>query len=508
MSRPIPIRDYALRPVEEDALRALRQPSGMARKAASVALWIPEWDRGQAEKTTPTFESAVREGWRRNELIFACIAKTMKARASVRLRVMNPTTEDEVPGHGFRRLMERPNPMMSEFAFHAAVVMFQKLSGHSYWEVIRSRAGVPVELWPLRPDWTSPVLTEAGLAGWAYRRGGQSTDVVRLGPRDVLDIPIPDPLSLYGGTAPVVVAGYSGDIDNAVSTFARDFFTRGALPYGILTTDQFLDADEISETQARWEQRYGGGPGRAIRAPAVLSKGQSYQSISLSFEQMGIEALDSRDETRICMALDIPPILVGASVGLERATYSNYEQARESWWQDSILPDLVHEADALLPLAREFGGDVELRWDTAEVVALQEDEAKVHEMARADLTAGGITVDEYRERLHLDKLPNGLGQVFLRPINVVETPASGRPEPAGADAAPEPPAEDQPTDALVAEETPAKAGAGPDEAKADPPHDASQRRKHERRMVEALNAFFEGELRRIEQQAGAVGSAP
>lgn len=497
------IPDWALHPAPIDSLRALRS-SPFSQSKQSVALWVPEYDRGQPARIPQNFEAAVKDGWRRNELIFACIMKTMKARASVRMVVRNKRTGDEIENHGFRQFLAASNPL-TEFAFHASVVMFQKLSGHAYYEVIRSRAGLPVQLWPLRPDWIRPVLNHTGLIGWEYKRAGSSTDIAPLRAQDVIDIPIPDPLHMFGGTAPVSVAGYSGDVDNAISVFAKDFFERGALPYGVLSTEQYMDGDEISESQARWESRYGGGPGRALRAPAILTKGQSYQKISMSFEEMGFEALDSRNEARICMVMDIPPILVGATVGLERATYSNYEQARESWWQDSILPDLTHEADALTPLAMEFGGgDIELGWDTSDVVALQEDEQKIHEQVRADLTSGYITIDEARERVNLDALPNGAGQVFLRPISVLEVPMGE----AGRTVAPidpnaQPPADNTSEDAQNPPgdaQVPPKAFGPNGHHKAAPAHDDAVRRKHERRMQQAMTEFFAGELQRIEHE--------
>lgn len=477
-------------PIPMSVLENLRRRP-VAKADPQVALWMPSWQEGQPVKTGQSFENAVKYGWKRNELIYACIMKSAKAVASVTLRVENATGE-ELPDHPLRKLITRPNPHMAEFGFHATRVIHNKLSGHSYWEVVRSRAGQPVQLWPLRPDWVSPLLTRAGLVGWSY--GPPGVEPTTLAPENVIDIPLFDPMSQFGGTAPVLVAGYAGDIDNAVSNFAKDFFERGALPAGVLKSSQKLQSADVEQIRAMWADRYGGAD-KWMTAPAVLDMDSEYQRITMSFEEMGFESLDSRNEARICMVLDIPPIVVGANVGLERATYSNYAQADESWWRNSIIPDLKHERDVLQHhLGAEFGA-IRLAWDFSEVPALQEDVSAVWERARSHLIGGGITVNEYRHMVGLGAVDGG--DVFLRQLSTA-------PVPLGAIAAsvptgPRPDAGATP-DAAPAEGI--KASTGPAEVKANAAPDDDERRTHERAMAAAIGDFLAGQGKRVTVEVG------
>lgn len=480
----------------------------LRREGKDVSLLLPSYQEGRPVEVGKHFENAVRHGWRRNELIFACIDKYSKAVSAPRLKVIDARTEEELERHPFRQLLKRPNPYMEEADFHRARKIMQKLSGHSYWEVVRSRAGLPVQLWPMRPDWTRPILTSQGLMGWEYGPRGQ--DPVRLKPADVLDFPIYDPMSLFGGTSPLSVLGYSGDADNAVSVFIKDFFERGALPWLVLTTKQKLHEEDIERIRAGWAQRYGGS-GNWATAPAVLDSDATVQNVMMSFEDMGFEALDSRNEARICMVLGVPPIIVGANVGLERSTYSNYREARASWWEDELKPDLRFDLGRLrLQLLPVFGDNVDLEWDFSEVAALQEDQDAVSQRAIAELTAGVRMVDEARDAIGLDILPNGAGQVFLRGMNVVEVPADGSEQAAVAAASSADATsvtEDvqaQPDNAPDATQDGTKAHGGPSEAHAAPvasnAPDDDDRLAHERDIAAAMEGYFAGQLERIKKE--------
>lgn len=493
-------------PIPIDELRALRRP-GMAQGRKQLTLVMPAYQEGQPSQTANGFANAVKHGWRRNELIYACINKTAKAKAAATLRVHRRSDMEELPDHPFRKLIEQPNPHMSEADLWSAVTVYQKLSGHSYWEVVPSRAGLPAQLWPLRPDWVAPILTNRGLIGWEYRPPGVAP--IPLRPEQVIDLRLFDPTNLFGGTAPVVVAGFAADIDNAVSTFAKDFFERGALPAGILkTTATKLFESDIERIRGQWATRYGGAS-NWLTAPAVLDSDAEYQRIAMSFEEMGFEALDSRNEVRICMVLDVPAIVIGANIGLERATYSNYDQAEESWWRNSIVPDLKHDRDALsrdlLPL---YGDDIVLKWDFADVPALQDEEDAVWKRALAALQGGGITLDEYRETIGLGPVPGGKGKVFLVPskANVVPIGQLGeesepQPAPVPADAP-----SDDPDDDAEPDSGEKGLSSGGSERKDDGPADAELREAHEGQMRDALASFFAGQLERIEQELRADGA--
>jgi hypothetical protein len=93
--------------------------------------------------------------------------------------------------------------------------------------------------------------------------------------------------------------------------------------------------------------------------------------------------------------------------------------------------------------------NVSLEFDTSSVTALQEDADAVHARARMDWQAGGLTFDEYRQRIGSEPVGGELGESILLGFSSVLHPITA-PLP-GTDEPPPPPPADELEDDLEAE---------------------------------------------------------
>lgn len=382
---------------------------------------LPSWEDNKPTYPAANFYVNVKDGYRKNELIFACINYKADSTAMLRLVGKIAGSGKEIPeNHPLNKLIRYPNPFMTEFDFYSTIMIYLDLAGRCYFEKVRSRSGAVVQLWPLRPDWMAPIRSsESYIAGYEYKVPGLEQPI-RLETKDVLDFVLHDPLNRYDGLAPVSVAGRVGDVDNSATDFIKVFFEHGGLPMGLLKTKQKLIDIQVSDIRRRWREKYGGF--QNWTEPAVLDSDAEYQRTGMTFQEMGFEKLDERNEARICQVLKVPPILVGARIGLNRATYANYGEARRAFWEDTLTPQFRRLKDELdMDLAPEFGDDITLDWDMSEVPALQEDQKMRWDRATAALSAGGITVNDFRDEIGLP--PVGNGDVFIRGLAQVEVPA-------------------------------------------------------------------------------------
>lgn len=385
----------------------------------------PTWSGSAALYPKADFANAIQAGYRRNELIYACVKRKADSAAQTALRVRSKRTGEELPDHPLRQLIARPNPEMSEFDFHVATQVYLDAVGLAYWEKVRSRAGAVAQLWPLRPDWVVPIPGDGGkmVRGYEYRVPGVYP-VPKLKVDDVLAFRLFDPLNVYGGLGPIQVAMRVGLVDSQMTDHVRNTMEHGGVPLGVLTTKQKLwDESEVERIRKRWRERYGGWENWSD--PAVLDSEATFEKIGFSFTELGFDVLDARSEARICMVLQVPPILVGAKVGLDRSTFSNFAEAREAFWQETLIPQYKRNADRVQASLADEWGDVEVFWDFSEVPALQEDETLLWTRARDALHTGAVTVNEYREMLGLEMV--GSGDVFLRPTGVVVVGLDGEP---------------------------------------------------------------------------------
>src|SRR5260370_25370909 len=152
----------------------------------------------------------------------------------------------------------------------------------------------------------------------------------------------------------------------------------------------------------------------------------------MSLRDLEFPDLGAFCESRTCAALQVPPILVGAKVGLDRSTFTNYQEARKQLWEEGIFSLQRRFRDPVeTRLLPEFSGTgrsrVTTRWDNSQVLALQEAETAKWARASEALHVGGITVNDFRRIVGLD--PDAAGDLFLLPRGSVPLPAAAAPQP-------------------------------------------------------------------------------
>lgn len=419
--------------------KAAHRLSLLPSMAAMGALMA--WDR---------FASLVSQGYRRNAVAYACIRTLSTSVAEPSLKVYAKADDAEVEGHPLRRLLERPNPHMSEFEFWELVVTHMSICGRSYWWKQRSNRGQPVALWPLRPDRITPKLDpETLLAGWTYTLDGKD---YLIPTEDVLAFNLPDPGDetggVIGGLGPLQVLAAEIDTDNEATGHVFSLLRNYAVPGVAVKVKGEVDDDEKEEFKAEFVRRYSGS---RRGEPAVID-GAEVEITPLSHTLRDLEFPDLRGvaESRICAVIGVPPILVGVKVGLDRSTYSNVAESRRFWTQTRLAEWWRRLSDQIThDLLADFGpaDGLVTRFDVGDLPAYQEIMAERAERFAAAFKAGAALLDEYRQALGLDPLPGKAGQVLYRPVAVIVTDLAGKPVEAALPPAPEPepdPDEDEP----------------------------------------------------------------
>jgi HK97 family phage portal protein len=473
---------------------------------AAVAMLRAAW-----ENTQPTYvmqdnlQSLVNEGFYKNELIYACIYSTADSASQISLAVRSKKDHSLVPDHPLLDLIHEPNEEMNEFDLWSSTIIYQKTAGRALFEKVRDRAGRVIQLQALRPDYMKvfPGVTTR-IGRYFYQPPG--TEGATLVPKDVLDIKLFDPLLRYSTKSPLAVLCRAGDVDNAITDFLKLFFENGGAPQGVFMSTSEMSSEDITEARKMWRERLGGY--RNWTVPGFLSgEDLKYEQMGSSFKDMGFDALDERDEARICAVLGVPPIIVGARVGLTEATYSNYAQARKAWWEDKLSPMYVNYLDVLGRLLEEIdpSGEHYVDWDFSKVKAFQEENNQRWTRATSALQSGAITRNEYYTEIGLPGM-GPRGEVFLMPLNVYTAPKGAPPvkpateeggDDAGGKLAPTGPAGHLPH--LEEHEM--------GEGKRNIPADAAERAAAEIRMTKAMQTYFSQEFGRVKEQITRSGIA-
>lgn len=388
------------------------------RKGQAYASFYPTYETQTPQYVTPNPYTLAQVGYRTNEVIYALISKRAKALSEAPLWVWNNSgeTPEEVDRHPFRDLLKHANEGIGEKMFWQITSIYRDIAGFCAWEIEYNMLGEPMRLWPMRPDWCS------------FLRGEQKPlRAIRYQPYGLppMDIPIEnvlftgnfDPLwPLVKFYSPTMNALKQIGVDNAMTEFLFEFVKHGAKFSGLLSVAQTIDETTANDYKRRFRDAHGGTQNWSD--PLVLGLGAKYESMQMNFTDMAFPELDARTESRICMSFEMSPILISAKVGLDRSTYSNYEQANKAWYNEWVAPEWQMLADTvgekMLPIYHEDHANYYCEFNTTEVKALQEDRTAKVERARGMWKDGLAKLNEAREEADLDPVDDEEGDQFYK----------------------------------------------------------------------------------------------
>jgi len=215
------------------------------------------------------------------------------------------------------------------------------LHGNAYVQIIKDGAGVPVELFPLRPE---RVQVIAGEDGWPARYRYVLAD-------RTLDIALEDgdgwpnlvhlkgfhPTDDHYGAGCLAAAAPAVAVHNAASAWNRALLANAARPSGALVYDGedggALSAEQFDRLKAELQNAFQGhaNAGR----PMLLEGGLDWKAMSLSPADMDFATLKAAAARDIALAFGVPPMLLGLPGD---NTYANYREANRALWRLTLLP--------------------------------------------------------------------------------------------------------------------------------------------------------------------------
>lgn len=392
-------------------------------------VWVPEWMRSKFME--PSFRALVRDGYRVNSAVFACISALAFAFCEPKLRVYRETEtgKERVLEHPLAKLFKQPNAQMGMLELLVMTMIYLAIGGNAYWLKVRSAAGRVVELWVLSDALITPVPGGDKLVSHYEFGGAGANKTDRIETSEIVHFKwLIDPLKPWRGIAPLAAAAREVDTDNEVSRYLYTLLKNDAIPRIALVApaDQFIDDDKYERMRKRWIERYG-GENRGM--PAVLEGGVDVKQLSLDITQMAFESLHGVPETRIAAALRVPPIVAGLGAGITGATFANQTGMDKAFTQRTIVPlwRMVEE-ELSADMLPEFGAEPNLivAFDTSAVVALQEDLNNLRTFVNQAVGNGFMMVNEGRAALGLPLVVDG--NVFLRGYSVIVEPGEiGKP---------------------------------------------------------------------------------
>ena len=305
------------------------------------------------------------------------------------------------PEHPVQRLLDSVNPHWTGGDFWRATETYLNLWGVAYWSVERDELGVPVEMWPLRPDRVRVVPDDNEyIRGYLYT--GHSGEQVAYAPDEVVRLRYFNPLHEYAGLSPIAPVRLTLDMGRDALLSNRSGLANDGSPGVVVETEIHPGEGEAERLLEEWESRFS-GPLNRLR-PVVLGAGMKASQLGFSPKDMEyISALRWTVED-VARAFNVPKPLLH---DLERATYSNIETARRMFWETCVVPELRFFEEKLTENLLPMFGDRSLlaEFDTSSIEALRESESERARRIQIYVSEGIMTPEEARAELGLGPHP-------------------------------------------------------------------------------------------------------
>lgn len=406
-------------------------------------------------KTKPrdwTTEKGIRDGYDSNEWVKICVDRIATPAASVPWRVSRFTSMDakkrfsaelkSIPAHEkstfidtykthylepeadhpLEKLIEEPNSFLDRQTMVERITQHLLLGGNSIITKVRTpqrgrgTGGLPLELWVQPPDVFNPVADRAKFIRYYEMTVPDSQKPLTIQNQDLIHFMLPDPSNLYWGSSVLKAGAMTIDTDVEAIAWQKQSLENRAAPDGVFAINSEISEQEFEVMRTQMRTQYMGRDN--ARTPLLIGNNAKFYQLSLSPVEMDFIQTRRMNREAICAIFGVDPRIAGAT---DPAQGTAIKEVMRAHWLSLILPYMDKlQSGFNRSLAREWGPDYYIWYDTMNIDALQEN---FHEKARslALLARQGISVQALNRRLRM-----GFTEEELVGLDVGMLPASTR----------------------------------------------------------------------------------
>jgi phage portal protein BeeE len=386
---------------------------------------IRETLNGEVEEISPNFSGLAIGAFRRNGIIFTCMAtrQLLFSEARFQFQQLRNGTPGDLFGTQDLALLENPWPNATTGDLLSRAIQDVDLSGN-FFAVRRSN-----RIRRLRPDWVSIILgsdndvdtvstdIDAEVVGYAYHPGGYDSgdDPIILPPSEVAHwAPIPDPEAGYRGVSWIEAVRREIIGDSAARDHKLKFFENGATPNMVVSLD-LDDPDKFKRLVETMDTEYK-GLANAYKT-LYLAAGATATPVGSDMKQIDFKAVQGAGEVRIAAASGIHPVILGLGDSLTGSSLNqgNFTAARRLTADKTMRPLWRGFAGAMQTIIRTPSGS-RLWYDERHIPFLADDVKDAaavqarHASSIRQLIDGGFDPDAVIDAVVSNDLKRLLGQ--------------------------------------------------------------------------------------------------
>jgi HK97 family phage portal protein len=344
-------------------------------KESSVGPIVARRVAGRPVPRLERYADFAKEGYQKNVIAYRCVRDTAQAVASLpRVLVQN---DKEIEGtHEIKTRLNRPSPMQSYVAFVTDVLSYFLIDGNSYLESVGPTSGSPRELYSHQPGRMTVIPGANGIpGGYRYAIGYDKRDFevdALTGDSEIRHLKTFHPTDDWYGMSPIQAAATGINQFNESGKWNESLLLRGASRGGVLEMQaedghyDVLDDEDYRKILKRLDEQFSGAQNAGRWK--VVTGGMSYKPTTFSPQDMDWINGKNTSARDVCGAFNYPCQLLGIPGD---NTYSNYKEARQAWYENSIIPlGQMFFGELNVWWLPKFGDGFELQIDEDQVLGL------------------------------------------------------------------------------------------------------------------------------------------
>jgi len=342
-----------------------------------------------------------------NETVEACVSVLSE---TVSMCPINHLTDQDNSaatrntGSWVERVLKNPNPYTTRSLFFNNLIRSIYFHGNGYAYCTRDNRGAINALYLLDPRHVNPVVDpETGEAFyWVSPNFGNGfnadTDLIYM-PKDMLNIrTVCKPGEPLKGMTPIAHAVNSIKANSSILANQANFFSNNSRASGILSTDDKLTADQMTQLRQAFEAASTGV--NAGKVP-ILGNGLKWDSLSLTSQDAQMVEAFSMSVRVISSLFRVPLAMIN---DMTASTFSNAEVMNQ-WFLSSRLGFLLDHIE--LELNRLFELPFNQRTNFDVHALLRTDRKTQMETLKTGVTGGILASNEARKELKLPPVEFG-----------------------------------------------------------------------------------------------------
>lgn len=300
----------------------------------------------------------------------------------------------------YARLIADPCAYLDPFTFWHWVQTTIDIYGETYLAIERDSGGVPEGFWPMHPSRVALKRNpKDGHYTYYFQAGsGIGTELVSFDQKDVVPFRLFHPEKLERGMSRMEAIRSTIFAEDSARNAVNAWWKNAGRPNVVLESIKKLGEQGTKTLQKAFELSHSGtsNTGKTL----VLEDGVTAKPFQLSAVDLELISARKMNREEIAAVYDIAPTLVGI---LEHATFSNVSEQMRGFYRDTMAPPI----EFIQSVVDKYVG---ASWQRKNIMRFAVDEVIRGDFearakhGQAAVSTGGMTPNEYRELLGLNRL--------------------------------------------------------------------------------------------------------